>query len=251
MTDKDAGQDNNAEKTYTKADLETAIQKERAYAQKFEGDLKEIKTRYDGVDPDEFKTLKQKLADIEKEKVTSSGNKEDIDALLKKARDEEAANADKRYGKLIEDSTSKATKYFERLNKLEVQIPILKIGAEKGINDDMTDVLTRLASDELGYDAETGTVFVKDEKGQPRRSERDPRLQMEPTEWVEILREKKSSMFKPTTKSGGMQSGETSKNYVPGNGMTQDKWLTLSEAERAKYPADVRASMAKNYFNLN
>lgn len=248
MTDDKSADSTNATKTYTEQDVQKARETEKAHADHFKKLYEEASGKLKGYDPEKYNAA---IAEAEELRKKNAKTPEEIDALIKRTRDDAEAEINRRYKGNLDEATQKALKLMSRLNSLEVETPIVKIGTEKGVNADMIDILTTLAARELGYDPETGKVFVKDEKGEPRYSRLDPSKAMTPDEWVEDLRVTKPSMFKSEFKPGaGTTNGNPNKSVNIG-GMTVDKWQRLSPAERNAAPKDVQNAMDKQLLGLN
>lgn len=239
-------------KTYTEEEFKTALEKEKAYVIKYKEDADRYKStaeKFKDIDPDKYKAMSERIAQLEKDEAFAGG-KEKIDELIaNKEKDIEAKFRTKYQGE-IDELKSSFNATSAELNKLRVVNPSLEVALKAGLNEDMLDIFSDMIAKEAFYDQKTGKIYIKGERdGEPRYSEKNIREAMDVAEFVEILRTKKASMFKPTQKSGGMQGGEQSKNYTSGSGLTMERWLSLSEADRKKLDPKVNAEFTKQYFN--
>lgn len=88
-----------------------------------------------------------------------------------------------------------------------------------------------------------GAVIVKDEKGKPRYSAKDPSKLMTPGEFIEELKTTRDHWFTNQTPAGGRQPGE--KSISATGAMTAAQFRMLSSADQKKAAADLQKADPK------
>lgn len=158
-------------KTYTAAEVDALVKDSLAKA-KAEGDTafqnlwteakaaKEKLRAFDGVDPEEAKTLKQRYAELEQQKKAEKAGI--TSAQLDKMRSEIAADYESKYAPI----KSTAEKLAQENRSLKLDTKIKDFMGKNGVRAERIDALFRLTSSD--YDlTEDGVPMVKSKMGTP------------------------------------------------------------------------------------
>lgn len=189
--------------TVAKAEYDKAIER----ARRFEGqlaDLQKTVDRFKDIDPVEYKANKEALARLEQER--AQNKPDEIEKLITKAKEETR----KELGKKVEDYETKIQTLTAQNHELMVVDRVFS-AASSDLNDDMYDIFKDIARRSCALDEE-GNIVIKNDKGEIRYSPKNPNNKMTYAEFIEEIREKKTSMFKSTVKTGGKGDGTKSSN---------------------------------------
>lgn len=181
------------------ADLSEANQKLAEFRDKnrsMHGELEQFRTRFSGVDPDEHKKLKEKLAEIEKQGVKGGT---DVSALIQSAIQENVGPLQKK----LDEITAKEQRVTAQLARKELESVLTQEGLRAGIREEaMPDYINR------------GVAIWKLEEGKPvARNGETPLFSkkkvtepLTPAEWVSLLSVDAPHLFRPS-KGGGASGG--------------------------------------------
>jgi hypothetical protein len=221
------------DKTFTQADIE----KERAHAQHFKSQLDEISGKFKDLDPDKARAAMEKLAELEKQ--SAGGDPKKIDELINQAREDER---NKIGAKLTEYEKQIGTTGAE-LTRLKVVQPAM-LEAAQIFNSNELELIQMLVERDCMY--ENGEIVAKGPDGKPMPSS-DPRNGTKKLkEYLGDLAGKYPNTVKATVSPGGRAVGDKVSSTT--GEMTVDRFMKLSEAERATLPADTRQKLSAQYF---
>jgi histidinol dehydrogenase len=190
--------------------------------------------KFKDLDPEEYKALKEEVTLLKKN--DAGGDEKKIQSLI----DAAVEDAKKRADKVINDLSSKFESVAKRNQHLEIVVPALQ-KLSPVVNEDQIELMTSLVERDLTL--VDGQIRVKDKDGKPIPSEVNPREDMGLDEYITTLQGKYPSSFKSTAVPGG-KSGETRKYSASGTGVTPEKYMSMSAAERQKLPPEQRQNLA-------
>jgi hypothetical protein len=233
------------DKTYTKAELDKAVESERAHAQKFEDEAKEYKAKVDAlsakfkdIDVDKYNNTLKEINDLKKKDAGSDPAK--LEALIEAARQEERERLDKTLKE--KDDTLKNTS--AELKRLKVIAPGAKLASEIFVNGALKYIEKEIEQF-CEFDGEQ--IIIKDENGKVRFSPTDAKAKMTQAEFLSELAAANSDIVKSTYKGTSHTGGEQSSTAI--GSLTVDKFIKLSPEERAKLPFAERVKLEDQYFN--
>lgn len=225
------------EKTYTQADIDKARESERAHAQKFQQERDEYATRYKDIDPDKARTAIERLAELEKQ--NAGGDPKKIDELIARARDEERT----RIGGQLTEKEKALESATAKLTRLEVVQPAMLEAAQIFNSNELELIQMLVERDCMLHD---GKIVAKGPDGKPAPSS-DPRNGVKLLgEYLQDLAGKYPNTVKASVSPGGRAVGEKVSSTT--GEMTLDRFMKLSEAERATLPRDVQMKLSAQHF---
>jgi hypothetical protein len=195
--------------------LKSALDAERKAAKEAAKQLNEFKTKYDGIDPEEFLRLRQEREAAEEAKLKAEGKAEEIaERRMEKAKAEYQSQVDA--VKAENEALNKKLQVQAR-NALRGKAQAAasgKVHADEsalGIVADMAEKLWHFDENEtpVMYDSEGQVVLGK-----------DGRTPFTLSEWVDSLKETHKFLF-PSLNTGGGASG--GKQAVNGKSMTREE----------------------------
>jgi hypothetical protein len=198
--------------------------------------LAEDLRRFEGVDPEEFKTLKSERERLEDEKLVAEKN---FDELYKR----KSQKAIEEQMKLAAAEKERADSLDARAKNWEARVlenEIFKAGSGK-IHDDKGahETLAMMAKNIFSFD-EKGNVVQFDQDGQIVLG-RDGKTPYSPNEWIDSLRETHKFLF-PAGNTGG---GATGSRQVSGG-----RTMTTEQFYNAYLPRDRGAALQSGKVTL-
>jgi hypothetical protein len=219
----------NATKTYSETDYNAAVERARNFEAKLT-DLEKKMSQYKDIDPEAHKAIREELNILKAEKATKSQDPKAIEEEVKRRE------ADVRKGVQTElDALLSEVKGLRSKNKeLEVVDKVFQAATSVFVDqahEDVRDAIRRWCDKD-----EQGNIIVKDNDGKPRYSKGSTTKVMGPSEFVEWLADEKPHWAKARSKSGFQEKGTQSSTHS--NGITPQKFLEMSPAQRAQLKAD-------------
>lgn len=205
--------------------LKTTLEKYKKSSAESAAKIADYESRYSGIDPDEFKTLKQQRDEAEELKLKAEGKSDEL-----AQRKAEKAIAEER--KLRTESDAKAETERKRADSFRDRVLDNHVRAAvsgKTHADAVEDAL--LFARQIFTLDETGAAVQLDADGEIVLG-KDGKTPFSPAEWIEGMKEKKPHWF-PLGSSGG---------GAPGNGnTTHNRDLSkLSPVERINAARQLR-----------
>ena len=156
----------------------------------------ELKTRFDGFDPDEHKKLKTKLADLEKQGVKPDT---DVSALIQRAIEENVTPLQAK----LDEITQREKDANAKLARKELEGVLTQEGLKVGVREQAMADFIRRGLDVWSW--EDGRPVAKN-GDTPLYSKRRPAEPLSPTEWVGLLAHDAPHLFNESN-GGGAQNG--------------------------------------------
>lgn len=213
------------------------------------------KADYDALN-DKFTTINTQFGEIQKKL-----GKLDIDTLLTESREYKRLKKESiKDPKELEETITKEVegRFSSRVTELETlsqtqskELKQLRVTSvvQKEANEVMLPEGIKLIQPivERYCDYEEGQIVIKDDNGKVRYSKKNPNEKMGVREFIDSLADEYPAIAKSTATGGSRESGESSKGSH--DGLTQEKYLNMSEKERAALPKDVHQKMAALVFS--
>lgn len=159
--------------------------------------LQEYKTRFDGFDPEEHKTLKAKLTELERQGVKPDTN---VSALIQSAIEENVVPLQQK----LDELTEREAQAKSQLAQKELEGVLVQEGRKVGVRDEaMTDFIRR------GLDLwswEDGAPVAKN-GDTPLYSKRRPAEPLSPGEWIAGLAQEAPHLFETSNGGGAHNNG--------------------------------------------
>jgi uncharacterized protein YdcH (DUF465 family) len=189
--------------------------------------------------PDRLKGILEDYELMKRDK--AAGNREEIDKLIKDAREEEQ-NAYK--GKLteLEQSLQAAT---GKVREYSISTPAIQIASKLFVEGARDLVVGHLKS---VSDLDGDNVVIKGSDGKPIRSKADPSKPMGIQEYLEGYAQSNPSIALP--KGTGGTGGSTGTGSSATGGVTAEQYAAMSREDRAKLPQDVQRQLAPQALKL-
>lgn len=183
------------QKPITAEDLE----RERAHADHFKQQLEEIKTRYKGFDPDQYRKDQEELAALKRQ--STGGDEKKINELI----ENEKKQIESRFSTKIQELESELNNTKSEFKREKVTKTIVSTLTGK-VKSDSVRLLEPVI--ERDCDWQDGNLVIKDSNGKPRYSKTNPSQLMTPDEYVTELQSTFPSCFEATSKSGAKNGYE-------------------------------------------
>lgn len=207
-------------------------------------ELEDFRKRFNGIDLDDLKSKAKERDQLAAKLVNHEPER--FETELKRAREEAEANTRKTFGEKLTETEKARDTALEELRTLKIVNPATS-KAKEYFNEDQIELLLPHIKQDFGL-GEKGELIVVDKEGKPVLSKKDPRTgAMTADEYFEGLAEKYPSSAKARVQSGGRKEGTVITNANTGE-LTTEKFLAMTEAQRAALPADVRTKMAAQVF---
>ena len=191
--------------------------------------VEDLTRKFSGIDPEKAKADAAALLQLQKE--GAAGDPKKIETLLAQRE----AELRKELAKEIDTHKQRADQLGSRVKELEVTDKVFAIAAGRFNDDTHEDVKAKIRQFcDLGED---GQIIVKDDKGKPRYSTKNPSAPMSPAEFTDWLVEQRPSWAKPTMTSGVKDPGQK----VPAGNFANIR--TLDDVNRQPNPKEFWAQL--------
>lgn len=191
--------------------------------------VEDMTRKFSGIDPEKAKADAAALLQLQKE--GAGGDPKKIEALLSQRE----IDIRKEVSKEIDLYKSKAEQLGSRVKELEVTDKVFAVAASRFNSDTHDDVKAKIR--QFCDLSDDGQIIVKDDKGKPRYSKKNPSSLMTAEEFADWLVEERPSWAKPTMTSGTKDPG----HKVSGG---QGKSWTLAEIHAM--PSDRQQEVIKS-----
>lgn len=182
------------------------FEREVARARRFEAeavDLRKKLDKYKDIDPDAHRGMKEDYELLRRER--ASGDPKKIDELIQTKTRELEHQYQQQYGKKLDEMTQDLTATRTKLLRYEVVAPAM----QKAANTFLPKALPLIERDvERNCRMIEGQVVAVDDQGQPRKSNKDPRVNMMLDEYLEELAGQYDFMVASRQVSGGRNDAE-------------------------------------------
>jgi hypothetical protein len=239
----DAGNNNGAGDSVSKAEYEKAI----ARAHKFEAQLTDFEKkleRYQDIDPDKYKAVVEDYENLRKKH--AEGKPEEIDKLIKQKEEELKGKFQKQYGGQLDELQNKTTHYEKELKELRVTSKVMS-EAGKYIQPSSIKLLKPFIERDCHY--EDGEIVIQDEKGDTRMSPTNPRIRMTLDEYLQEFAEDNGISI-DKSKRGTLNSVGQQSNGNYGGSISLDKFAAMQPSERAQLDPKVKADLEDQMLGL-
>lgn len=212
-------------KTFTQKDIEI----ERANAQHYKQLAEEAAAKlkgFEGVDPTDYKKTKAELDEIRKK--AALGDPAKLEEWQKNTEAEIAKRVEKR----VQEAEARAEKLAKDNKELTVTDRVFAVFAPH-VTEDMGDFIKEQIRKYGDLDV-NGNIIFKDDAGKVRYAPGSATEFMKVEQFVEHVRAKYPSSFKPTQVGGGKTAGQKLPAYQ-GRQLTRDQIRALPSMEQRKY----------------
>lgn len=200
----------------------------------------EIKSKLGDLDIDTVVSRAREAEELKKKAAESDPKK--IDELLKEKEDEVSS----RFTRQLEEARTEARTKAQEL-KTERVIKTVNGQAAEVFNPDALPLIESII--EKNCDWEDGQVVIRNSDGKIEYSKKDPSKKMSVKEFLDELSAKHPSLAKSNMKSGVKDgAGASNGNPVGDTGISVQKYLSMTEAERKALPRDINEKLARAVF---
>ena len=199
--------------------LKSELEQHRGKIKTYETDIAHLQRKIETLT--EAKGERDKMV----EDKAKGGDPEALERIKQTLRDEFAAS---------EESLKKSNQTLEQELKQERVIGKAMTKAAGLFNQDALEFIQIKVQKDCDY--KDGQIVVKDEKGEPRYSEKNRRELMSVDEYLEELTNKHPSLAKATSNSGTKDPGEKRNGHY--STLTYEQYSRLSSAEQQKLNID-------------
>jgi hypothetical protein len=212
--------------------LKTSLGSERKAREAFEKEVKELKARFNGIDPEKALEAQKRIQELEDKKMLDAGK---VEELLQQKTERMRQDYETKLAALNKDRETTATALAERdkrLADLLIDSAITEAAIAAGVRKSaLPDVLLRARTI---YGLVEGKPVPKRPDGTVIYGAKDPNQPMPATEWVASLVKDAGHLFETSGGSGGNGSG----NRNGANGQTGVMVISREDArDGGKYQA--------------
>lgn len=215
--------------------LKSALEKERVSRRDFEKQLKELGKKFEGVDPDEFRKMMDRIGGDEEAKLLKEGK---FDEWLAKRTEKMKKEFDRQVGEMnkkVDGERARADKFAQRVLDNHVRAAATKAGLHPNA---VEDALFRAR-----------TMFVLNEDGDAVQLDKDGhavvgkdgKTPFNPGEWLEAMKETAPHWY-PAGSAGSGALG--SKDAQGKKSLKRAAFNQLSPLEQSAYSKEVNAGKA-------
>lgn len=148
-------------------------------------ELRELQKKYENVDPDEYRKLKQRLDDLDKRGV---GKPDDVQAAIDKALEP--------YKKKLEAEERARAEAQEKFINAEFTRHVSDLALKHRVRPDSVDLVVPLAKQKFEY--KDGSIVSREGVKHPT----EPHKDYQPTDWLSDLIKERPNLFETSEGSG-------------------------------------------------
>lgn len=240
MSDANDQAQGSGEKTYSAKEYEALQQKaDNAVAK-----MVDLEKRFQAFGAlGDIEAVKAKLTDYDNlRRDKAAGNREEVDKLIKAAREEESSAWRTKYTQ-AETAINDLTK---QVRAFKIMDPAKTLAGELFVKGSVPFIVQHI---EQIADLEGNTVIVKGQDGKPLRSEADPGKPMPLSEYLQRMAKENPDIAQAKGTGGGGSAGNTSSASSQG-GFTAQQLASMSSEERARVPEEIRKALAPEVLKL-
>lgn len=193
--------------------------------------IAELNKKFSGIDPEEVKTLKNKVKDFTKAGIGNDPKKlEEFEANIK-------ADYDKQYGTQLEELRNDNNTKAQQLKELQLENTAID-KASQVFKKDMLPLIKREVL--AACDFRDGQVVILKEKGEIRKSPRNPQVAMTIDEFILELCDRYPSAVEGKNKAGGMNGSDKRASIPTTMPVDFSTWTRSEQVEFMKKNPEIR-----------